>query len=82
MYIVAQQQIQAFKQGSNGSIVKFITKGDVENIPIILPDNDVCLDALNRIFDKIEHCERENDELTKLRDWLLPMLMNGQAVVE
>lgn len=82
MYIVAQQQIQAFKQGSNGSIVKFITKGDVENIPIILPDNDVCLDALNRIFDKIEHCERENDELTKLRDWLLPMLMNGQATVE
>ena len=82
MYIVAQQQIQAFKQGSNGSIVKFITKGDVENIPIILPDNDVCLDALNRIFDKIEHCERENDELTKLRDWLLPMLMNGQAAVE
>lgn len=82
MYIVAQQQIQAFKQGSNGSIVKFITKGDVENIPIILPDNDVCLDALNRIFDKIEHCERENEELTKLRDWLLPMLMNGQATVE
>ena len=82
MYIVAQQQIQAFKQGSLGSIVKFITKGDVENIPIILPDNDVCLDALNRIFDKIEHCERENDELTKLRDWLLPMLMNGQAAVE
>lgn len=82
MYIVAQQQIQAFKQGSNGSIVKFITKGDVENIPIILPDNDVCLDALNRIFDKIEHCEREKDELTKLRDWLLPMLMNGQAAVE
>lgn len=82
MYIVAQQQIQAFKQGSNGSIVKFITKGDVENIPIILPDNDVCLDALNRIFDKIEHCERENDELTKFRDWLLPMLMNGQAIVE
>lgn len=82
MYIVAQQQIQAFKQGSNGSIVKFITKGDVENIPIILPDNDVCLDALNRILDKIEHCECENDELTKLRDWLLPMLMNGQAIVE
>ena len=82
MYIVAQQQIQAFKQGSNGSIVKFITKGDVENIPIILPDNNVCLDALNRIFDKIEHCERENDKLTKLRDWLLPMLMNGQAAVE
>jgi hypothetical protein len=25
--------------------------------------------------------ERENQELTTLRDWLLPMLMNGQVVV-
>lgn len=24
----------------------------------------------------------ENQELTKLRDWFLPMLMNGQARVE
>lgn len=82
MYIAAQKQIQAFEQGSNGSIVKFITKGDVENIPIILSGNDALLETLNEILKKIEHCERENDELTKLRDWLLPMLMNGQATVE
>lgn len=81
MYIAAQKRIQAFKQGSNGSIVKFITKGDVENIPIILPDNDTLLETLNEILKKIEQCERENDELTKLRNWLLPMLMNGQATV-
>lgn len=81
MYIAAIKRIQAFKQGANGSIVKFITKGDVENIPIILPDNDSLLNTLNQILEKIEHCERENDELTKLRDWLLPMLMNGQATV-
>jgi len=24
---------------------------------------------------------RENKQLTSLRDWLLPMLMNGQATV-
>lgn len=82
MYIAAQKRIQAFKQGANGSIVKFITKGDVENIPIILPDNDSLLNMLNQILEKIEHCEHENDELKKLRDWLLPMLMNGQATVE
>ena len=82
MYIATQKRIQAFKQGANGSIVKFITKGDVENIPIILPDNDSLLNTLNQILEKIEHCERENDELKKLRDWLLPMLMNGQAIAE
>ena len=34
------------------------------------------------IFEKIGRCEKESAELTKLRDWLLPMLMNGQARVE
>lgn len=82
MYIAAQQRIQAFKQGSNGSIVKFITKGDVENIPLLIPEDDSLLEPLNKILERIEHCEREIDELTKLRDWLLPMLMNGQATVE
>ena len=31
---------------------------------------------------QIEQCAKESDELTKLRDWLLPMLMNGQATVK
>lgn len=81
MYISAKNQIQAFKNGSNGSIVKFITKGDVENIPFILPNDDSIFHQINKLIEKIELCERENEELTKLRDWLLPMLMNGQATV-
>lgn len=82
MYISAKNQIQVFKNGSNGSIVKFITKGDVENIPFILPTDDSIFHQINKLIEKIELCERENEELTKLRDWLLPMLMNGQARVE
>lgn len=82
MYISAKNQIQPFKNGSNGSIVKFITKGDVENIPFILPNDDSIFHQINKLIEKIELCERENEELTKLRDWLLPMLMNGQARVE
>lgn len=82
MYISAKNQIQPFKNGSNGSIVKFITKGDVENIPFILPNDDSIFHQINKLIEKIELCERENEELTKLRDWLLPLLMNGQARVE
>ena len=82
MYISAKNQIQAFKNGSNGSIVKFITKSDVENIPFIVPNDDSIFYQLNKLIEKIELCEREDEELTKLRDWLLPMLMNGQARVE
>ena len=28
------------------------------------------------------NCLIQNQELTELRDWLLPMLMNGQVTVE
>ena len=31
---------------------------------------------------KIEMIKEENQTLTQLRDWLLPMLMNGQVGVE
>lgn len=33
------------------------------------------------MFEKTQVLCNETRELTKLRDWLLPMLMNGQAVV-
>ena len=33
------------------------------------------------IFEKLENLKLENQKLTELRDWLLPMLMNGQVKV-
>lgn len=37
--------------------------------------------AIKPIFDKISQSRVENQHLTALRDWLLPMLMNGQVKV-
>lgn len=82
IYVKASTMIQHFKTGSNGSIVKFITKGDVENIPIIIPDDNNLLLSLNQYVNAIEHNQTEIVQLIKLRDWLLPMLMNGQAAIE
>ena len=31
---------------------------------------------------KINLIQLENQQLTRLRDWLLPMLMNGQVIVK
>ena len=43
------------------------------------------LEAFNRqvmpMLDIISENTRENQQLTSLRDWLLPMLMNGQATI-
>lgn len=82
IYVKSSAMISNFKAGSNGSIVKFITKGDVENIPIIIPDDDTLLIELNQIVRLIEHNQFEIENLIRLRDWLLPMLMNGQATIE
>ncbi len=33
------------------------------------------------MIDRIEIIKEENQQLSSLRDWLLPMLMNGQVSV-
>ena len=34
------------------------------------------------VMKQLKNLHKENHELAKLRDWLLPMLMNGQLVVD
>lgn len=36
---------------------------------------------VDSIFKRQDVLEQENQHLTQLRDWLLPMLMNGQVTV-
>jgi type I restriction enzyme, S subunit len=83
VYYAVKAQAQQLTDGARGSIVKFITIGDIENINLVLPSNpSVCsTELLNNLFDQSDALINENEELTRLRDWLLPMLMNGQVTV-
>ena len=82
MYISAKNKIDAFKKGSSGSIVKFITKGMIEDINVIIPNDKKLLEELNKILFAIEKNNTENDKLTDLKNFLLPLLMNGQINVD
>ncbi len=82
LYIVTKEAIARFKRGSAGSIVKFITIDDVKGISLLDPKNDSILTKFNLVIDKIEQIQLENQQLTSLRDFLLPMLMNGQVTVK
>ena len=82
MYISALYKINSFKRGSNGSIVKFITKNDVENIDVIIPNQKEYLKELNEIIFKIEKNNMENDKLKELKEFILPLLMNSQINVD
>lgn len=84
LYFTVKDRVNSFVAGSRGSIVKFITKGDIESIYISLPKNKILEFAkvLNTLLDKSSSLYEENIRLEELRDWLLPMLMNGQVAVK
>jgi len=82
MYIAANDKVAELKKGAYGSIVKFITMSDVENIALPVSEGHISLfEKLNDIIIKIELLEQENSTLIELRDFLLPLLMNGQVRV-
>lgn len=61
-----------------------ITKDHLQESRIIIPPMDLIneLDGIIKpILEKKVKLEEENQELASLRDWLLPMLMNGQVSV-
>ncbi len=68
---------------TSGSIQKFIGLGSLRNMPILFNDNIIQKfeKKSNQVFLKLENNKQLNQQLTALRDWLLPMLMNGQVTL-
>ena len=81
LFFAASSKIRQFNDNSNGSIIKFITKGDVEDIELLESKNSHLYNTLNSLLFSIEQNDQEIVELTKRRDFLLPLLMNGQVKV-
>lgn len=51
---------------------------------IIIPNDDILMKfskTINPFLEQIQQNNKESSELEQLRDWLLPMLMNGQITV-
>ena len=69
----------------SGSTVFGIRQDELRRIQILVPEINVqkkFSEYLMPLFIKQRINEIENRELAALRDWLLPMLMNGQVTVE
>ena len=84
MYMACLQSVEKLRKGSNGSIIKYITIGDINDIssPFEQDVVDEFVKIYRPLIDLISKNKIQNQELTQLRDWLLPMLMNGQVKVE
>lgn len=68
----------------SGSVQKKITQGNLLGKRFFWPTtellyvfNNILIPIRNKVFIN----EKQNQELAQLRDWLLPMLMNGQVTV-
>ena len=69
---------------SGGSILQNVSQDTLKGLHVIVPQKQI-IDKFNKtielIFARMLNCLKESKALTKQRDELLPLLMNGQATV-
>lgn len=86
LYEVLKNLKQIFdRRNTDGTTFGSITKDDLFSLLVIIPNKEVLqkyTNVINPMFEKQNIIAHENQQLSSLRDWLLPMLMNGQVVVE
>jgi len=61
-----------------------IKRSDLEKIPVVIPDYSILNNfdiQVRTLFDEISNLTKENQELTNLRDTLLPKLISGELEV-
>ena len=68
-----------------GAAQPHINKENIKSIAFALPPNEILqkyYSLVSPLFTQILKNESENLQLTELRNWLLPLLMNGQATID
>jgi type I restriction enzyme S subunit len=72
------------RRNVDGTTFGSITKDDLFSLKVVMPTINILEKyhiVINSSFEKQNQLELENIKITELRDWLLPMLMNGQVTV-
>ena len=75
---------EVLKNQSAGTIMKNISQSVLTDMVVSLPPQNVLLkfnSIIDNLLEQMKNIQRQNQELTQLRDWLLPMLMNGQVII-
>ena len=84
LYQFILRLLDRFTVMSTGNCQQHINKGIIEDALVVIPEKhilDAYYEVSQPIYNQILENALENTKLMKLRDWLLPMLMNGQATV-
>ena len=82
LYFLTIQLIECLKAKGSGSVFKSIITSDIENSLLCIAPTDIIkrfCKSVHPLFQKIKENTIEISNLTKQRDELLPLLMNGQV---
>lgn len=78
---MSESFIKKAEQSSTGSVFSGIRISTLENMKVVVPPGSI-LDKFNKtispILDLKYQKEMENQKLAETRDYILPLLMNGQ----
>ena len=84
LYFTVQDNMEALAKGASGSTIKFLTKGMLQKILVLIADKKI-LDKFNdyeeNIQQKVEALKKQVEDLTEIRNRLLPKLMSGEVEV-
>ena len=84
LFRIVAAKIEEMQRNSYGTVFDTITTQTLRNITISVPSDEV-IENLERllkpIYIKILESEYENQHLAKIRDTLLPKLMNGEIEI-
>ena len=85
LYYYLKFHVKDIEAKASGSTFKEVSGSLMRSIPIIVPSAnavDKFENVLTPIFNYQAHIEKENSQLSSLRDTLLPKLMSGEIDVE
>lgn len=85
LYYYLKRHIQQVEQLGSGTTFKEVSREDMLKFPIVKPSDKILESWENRvgvINDRQLQLQKEIECLTKQRDELLPLLMNGQVTIE
>lgn len=81
IYTYYSVKLYDFEKLNTGTGVPSMTSSIISNLQVIIPRKDILQEfdkVAKLIYNNISTNNKQNEELIKLRDYLLPLLMNGQ----
>ena len=85
LFVFYSAKMFDFERLNTGTGVPSMTSDIIKKLPIISPDKHTLEQfdkTVAKLYNQIHHNEKEISRLSEQRDKLLPLLMNGQVIVE